>query len=138
MLRVVVAVSAAVLFVAGCASDREAAPPVQTKIVKVEKMRTCTTTFKPDPSFCERRVNCPEIKTCAEAYYRYTTCRHLWLDGGVAPREGGEPDGIPCERGEPGGPKYKCGPNALAMANAIRAQPFTPPTRSEAFCGPAA
>jgi hypothetical protein len=127
----VVAALAAVVVMAGCAfSEREAAAPVQPKPVRVVKTRTCTTTVQAEPAFCATRKNCPEIPTCAEAYYRYTTCGHLWLDGGVAPREGKEPDGIPCEVG-------KCGGNALAMASAIRAQPFTPPTRSATVCSPA-
>jgi hypothetical protein len=125
MLRVALVLSAAVLFVAGCAhSDRETAAPVRNKTAKVEKARACTTTLRPDPAFCATEGRCRHIKTCAEAYYRYTVCREIERDGGVA----GDRNGIPCQN--------LCGKTALTMANAIRAQPFTPPTRSETVCSP--
>jgi hypothetical protein len=111
------------VLVVGCASERPAPAPI--KIVK----KQCTTTVKPDEAFCSTRKNCPQIETCGEAYYRYTTCRHLWLDGGVAPREGKEPDGIPCE--------VRCSGNALEMAKAIRDKPFSPPTTASTVCNPA-
>jgi hypothetical protein len=138
MLRVFPTLAVALSIVAsGCAfSDREAVAPVR-KIVKVEKTRTCTTTIRPDPAFCDTKRNCPQIDTCAEAYYRYTTCGHRWLDGGVAPREGTspdgkpwqEPDGIPCE-------VKKCGKDALTMARIIEARPFSPPMKPETVCSP--
>jgi hypothetical protein len=127
MLRLGMAFAAAVLLVAGCAhSDREAAAPVQREIVKVEKTRTCTTTIRPDPAFCPAEKFCPAIKTCGEAYYRYTACREIERDGGTA----GERNGIPCQN--------LCGETALTMADAIRAQSFSPPTRSETVCRPPA
>src|SRR5262245_37440858 len=123
MLRVLSALAAAVLFAAGCShSDRETTAPVRTKIVKAEKTRTCTTTVRPDPAFCAKEKLCPAIQTCAEAYFRYTVCREIERDGGVA----GDRNGIPCQN--------LCGKTALTMAAAIRAQPFSPPTQSETVC----
>ena len=135
----VFATLAVAMITSGCAYfDREAAAPVRTKIVKVTTTQTCTKTVQPDPKFCapENEKNCPDITTCAEAYYRYTTCKHKWLDGGQAPRKGKspdgkewkEPDGIPCED--------KCKDTALKMANEIRDKPFSLPTRSETVCTP--
>jgi hypothetical protein len=126
MLRVVSALAAAVLFIAGCAhSNHETTTPPRSKTAGV-KTRTCTTTIKPDAAFCSAEKFCPAIKTCAEAHYRYTVCREIERDGGTA----GDRNGIPCQN--------LCGKTALTMANAIRAQPFSPPTRSETVCSPPA
>ena len=123
-MRVVPALAIGVLLVPGCAPEAPS-ERMRTKIVK----RYCTTTVGPDVAFCETKRNCPEIATCAEAYYRYTTCKHLWLDGGAAVPRDGQPNGIPCEN--------RCKRDALAMAKEIRDGPFSPPTLASTVCDPA-
>jgi len=66
---------------------------------------------------------CPQIATCGEAYYRYTTCREIVRDGGVA----GERNCIPCEN--------VCGNTPLAMAAKISSErPFSPPPKTFNTC----
>jgi hypothetical protein len=111
MLRVISALAAAVLFVAGCASDREAAAPVQTKIV-------CTATINA-ARICGAPKNCPQIATCAEAVYRLRTCGHRWLDG--------DRNGVPCQP--------KCGPDAGTMKERMAAErPFSPASEARRVC----
>jgi hypothetical protein len=90
------AFSVGALLLSGCASDAPPEPvakrvaPARTQIVAAKQ--TCTTTIKPE-DVCARRKRCYEIETCAEAYYRYTVCKHLSLDGGSGyPR-----NGVPCQ-----------------------------------------
>jgi hypothetical protein len=128
MSRVVLALwmCVAVLFVGGCASGEPPEPearrlaPVRTRIV------TCTTTVERE-NVCRLPKNCPQIDTCAEAYYRLVTCGHKWLDG--APK-----NGVPCER--------KCGGTAEARERQIANEggPFIPKTRQvgERICTPPA
>ena len=82
--------------------------------------------------FCalSNKRNCPQIVTCGEAYYRYTTGGHMWLDGGAAVPRDGQPNGIPCEN--------MCGKDAMLMAGKIRSEPpFSPPPQTTTLCNPA-
>jgi hypothetical protein len=125
MLRVVICVA---LFLSGCAVDPPA-PIIRTKIVTEFKTRMCTLTTRPmtKQEFCGMGEKaCPEINTCGEAYYRYTTCREIIRDGGVA----GERNGVPCQN--------VCGKTPLEMAAKIRSEPpFSPPPKSTNSCDPA-
>jgi hypothetical protein len=118
------AMSVAILFLSGCATNAPPAPgvkrqaPAQTKIVT----QTCTTTTKPE-NICAQPKPCSMIASCAEAYYRYTMCGDLSLDAGR--------NGVPCQD--------KCSreANALEMAGRITRQPFVVPTKQETACNPA-
>jgi hypothetical protein len=95
----------------------------QTNIVTVKQR--CTTTIKTE-DICAKPKPCYLIETCAEAYYRYTVCKDLSLDGGSGyPR-----NGIPCQK--------LCSEKAqaLEMANKIIERPFSPQARSETACSP--
>lgn len=59
---------------------------------------------------CHPKKYCTQIKTCAEAYYRYTACADLALD-----RDG---DGVPCET--------MCGKTISSMNARKEAEPFDP------------
>jgi hypothetical protein len=118
VLRIGAALAAAVLFVAGCASDREAAAPAR-KVVNVEKIRECTVTINAAAA-CSAPKNCPQIATCAEAAYRFRTCGHRWLDG--------DRNGIPCQD--------KCGRDAKTMAERMAAAPFSPAPQTKRVCRP--
>jgi hypothetical protein len=115
------------LLVAGCASDippeQHANRRAQTRIKIVKQ--TCTTTIKQE-DVCAEKKHCYQIKTCAEAYYRYTVCGDRTLDGGT----GYQPNGIPCQS--------VCSreADALEMANRIIKDPFVIPSREETFCTP--
>jgi hypothetical protein len=120
MLRVVVCVATVA---SGCALDPQPSPPARTKIVTVkEPGRICRVTTRPTTKeeFCASSKNCPQISSCAEAYYRLTVCKHEWLDGGAArgtydkPNSNGQPNGVPCED--------QCGGDARAMVKRIWAQ----------------
>ena len=109
LMRLIVCVA---LLTAGCATEPT------TRVVT--KTRHCTTTVAPmsKNEFCSAKKNCPVIETCGEAYFRYTSCGHLWLDGGAAVPRDGQPNGIPCEK--------MCGKDALASAGRIRSElPFS-------------
>lgn len=111
-----------VVILSGCAVE-----PPAPKLVAVFKQRTCTITIRPmsKSEFCRTPKSCPDISTCGEAYYRYTMCREIERDGGVA----GSRNGIPCEK--------MCGRTALEMAAKISGEsPFSPPMKSEAVCNP--
>jgi hypothetical protein len=131
MSRVVLApvVGVAALLMFGCATDAPREPmarrvvSAQTKIVTVKQR--CTTTIKTE-DICAKPQPCYLIETCAEAYYRYTVCKDLSLDGGSGyPR-----NGIPCQK--------LCSEKAqaLEMANKIIERPFSPQARSEIACSP--
>jgi hypothetical protein len=132
MSRVVPAfvICAAALLMAGCAADAPPEPvarrvaPARTKIVTIKQ--SCTTTIKPE-NVCAQPKRCYEIETCAEAYYRYTVCGDLSLDGG----KGYPRNGIPCQD------KCRTRADPLVMADEIIKQPFSPQTRSETKCVPA-
>ena len=116
----------AVLLSAGCAFDP---PATRTKIVTVEKRRTCTVTTRPEDVCATKKYCTKDQMTCAEAYYRLTVCGHSWLDGGTAiPREG-QPNGIPCE-------DQACGKSAKAMTEAISKHPFMPKMYANTVCDP--
>jgi hypothetical protein len=125
-----------VLFMYGCATDAPPEPvakraaPARSNIVTVKER--CTTTVKPE-NICAQPKSCYKIETCAEAYYRYTTCNDRSLDdeplGPNVPHKQDQPNGIPCEK--------KCGTNALTMANKIMERPFSPSMRSETVCSSA-
>ena len=124
------AICAAALLIAGCAIDAPPEPvakrvaPARTKIVTVQQ--SCTTTLVPENVCATKKYGTKDEMTCAEAHYRLTTCRHSWLDGGVAVPRDGQQNGIPCEDGK----------DAKAMAREISNQPFAPRTRSVTTCSP--
>ena len=130
----VMCVASLILF--GCATGTPPEPeakrvaPARTKIVKVGQ--TCTTTLEPE-NICAHPRHCYEVKSCAEAYYRFTVCKDLSLDdsplGKDVPHKPGQPNGIPCEK--------QCGRDALTMADRIREQPFSPRQLSVTVCRPA-
>jgi hypothetical protein len=139
MLRVAFCVA---LLTSGCAIHPQPSPPARTKIVTLKETgRTCRVTTRPATTdeFCSTPKNCPQISSCAEAYYRLTVCKHEWLDGGTArgtyekPNGNGQPNGIPCED--------KCGSDARAMVMRIWAQEkenhFTLPVVTSEKCNPA-
>lgn len=64
---------------------------------------------------CRPKRYCPEIKTCAEAHYRYTVCSDFALD-----RDG---DGVPCET--------MCGKTVPEMDARRAAEPFEPAVNQE-------
>ena len=101
-----------------------------TKIVTriVERTRTCTVTQEPE-DVCSIDKKCGQIKTCAEAFYRMAVCRHYELDGNPlpdAPPKAGQPNGIPSAT--------QCSKTVTDMRAPIKAQPFTPPTRTVTTC----
>jgi hypothetical protein len=132
MLRNILCVA---FLVSGCAIDQPA-PIVRTKIVKeyirepnsILTTQTCTVTTRPmtKQELCGMgEKTCPQIATCGEAYYRYTTCGEIERDSGVP----GVRNGIPCEK--------VCGKTPLAMAAKIRSEPpFSPPPKSIKTCEP--
>jgi hypothetical protein len=91
MVRVLPILVVSATVVAGCALD-PASPVVITKTVTKfvpvkERGRTCRIETRPMTSaeFCATKLlQCSEIKTCAEAYYRLTVCKQVLLDGGTA------------------------------------------------------
>jgi hypothetical protein len=124
-MRALIISGALALIVAGCAIGAQHERGVERSSARatIEKRRICTITKSIDAAaFCKTPKRCPEIDTCAEAYFRYTTCKEWPRDGGVA----GKPNGIPCEK--------RCGRTALAMARKIRERPFLPPMRTTEIC----
>src|SRR5262245_25260915 len=97
-MRVLVCVA---LLVSGCALGPQASNVGRT--AAPAKPRTCTVTVAPDSKqFCaEPKKTCQQIDTCGEAYYRYTICGDLSLDGRPlgpdVPPSTGQPNGVPCE-----------------------------------------
>jgi hypothetical protein len=106
-----------VLFLYGCATDAPPEPvakraaPARPIVVTVKER--CTTTIKPE-NICAQPKPYYKIETCAEAYYRYTVCKDLSLDGG----KGYPRNGYPCQD--------KCSKDALTMVDKIIERPFTP------------
>ena len=68
------------IIVAGCAVDPSTQIVITKTVTKVvtvkEPGRTCRIETRPMTSadFCATKKYCPEITTCAEAYYRLTVC----------------------------------------------------------------
>jgi hypothetical protein len=144
MFRVI---ACAAFLLSGCARDPPTAPAVKiaTKIVRQPfteiKTRTCRITMIVDTDVCRTKKTCGEIETCAEAYYRYTTCGDFSLDarplGSNVPPPEGQPNGIPCEQQLRGG-RPGCGKTALNMAAKIRSEPpFSPFKATDPVCDPA-
>jgi hypothetical protein len=79
------------MLVSGCATEAQLQQPKQRARTTMKIIReTCTTTMTP---VCPEKKDCGQIKTCAEAYYRYAYCGDTSLDGG----DGYPRDGIPCQ-----------------------------------------
>jgi hypothetical protein len=121
MFRVIVC---AALLLSGCAYDAAPKQAVRTKIV--EKHRTCPTAQRVEDECATKKHCTKDTMTCAEAYYRLTTCGHSWLDGGVAIPRDGQPNGIPCED--------VCGKSAKSMTDAIKRAPFSPRMTTSTDC----